>query len=88
MSTIAQRKEALRLRVRDIATGAGIYSESDGLQFDACQWPRFMGAIVNTFCDEVKRPGQYKTIVAYWNVDEFDSLQRATEFLWRQGVRA
>lgn len=78
------RKAALQRRLEDIARGA---NGGDGWCFDHRAFQRFMFGIVDAFLSSDTRAEQYRTITAHWNIDEFDTPARATDFLWRNGVR-
>lgn len=95
---IKQRKETeekarLRQRLTDLAIGAyGGYEMPDfcgdtfismasDLGLDA--FGRWIGAIRNTFLDGDKTDHR----ISDTNLENFDSLHSATEWLWEQGVR-
>ncbi len=89
--TAKQKKEnqlraALRQRLHDVAVGAGI-SDVDGVDwwsFDLEGLRRFIQSVDLLFVDGDEK----KHLTAHWNIDEYDSLDKTTDFLFRNGIRA
>jgi hypothetical protein len=89
----AAEKAAIRRRLKDMAIGAyGGYSQPDWeaedfvgmaneMGLDA--FGRWVGAIRVAWIEKDR-----EWVTDYQNLEHFDTLDKATEFLWENGVRA
>jgi hypothetical protein len=87
-------KARLRKRLKDLAYGA--YGPYNYIDFDAEDiggmagelgldgFARWLGAIKNALLQDADNPDQY---IAPINLDQFDTMEKATDYLWERGIR-
>ena len=91
------KKEQLWWRLHDLLTGAaggnGFVADQIAEDETICMEPtvmhRWMAAIKAAFSidDSSDSTDDRRYILKHWNLDEFDNLDKAVEFCWRQGLR-
>ena len=84
-------KQALRARLFDIAAGAAgtpdNFLVSEGHAVDLVTLSRFMTAVRNIYCDRGKTPvGEF--VWDCWNLEQWETLDKSVDILWRNGARA
>lgn len=82
--TEQQKKDALLQRVMDIYAGAagGVVTSGEAASVAAVQ--KVMGAVNDLWVSD----DGLKHLIGYWNVDEYETPEKAVDFLYRNGVRA
>ena len=84
-TTQQQQKAALRLRIADIMTAAsGSDADEEEFFLTIADLPRVLNALNIRFPDMREKDHLMKT----WNLDQYETVDLAVDFLWRNGIRA
>ncbi len=78
----AAQKKLLRQRVADIAIGVGAteFARDEDIFWQLENLARFIGGLNEAF-----RAEEY--VWGYWNLQYWETLDKATDFLWEGGAR-
>lgn len=80
-------KRALRRRIADIASGArGADFDAENETLTIADLPRFLAGLKERF--PALAEDRLRHVTGDWRLDEFETLDEATEHLWEHGIRA